>query len=60
MNFKYIDTHAHVNFPDYDSDRDEVIKLCQDAMFKGVGITLFEYNEALADFVEKHIPLIKE
>lgn len=26
MNFKYIDTHAHVNFPDYDNDRDEVIK----------------------------------
>lgn len=26
MNFKYIDTHAHVNFPDYDNDREEVIQ----------------------------------
>lgn len=26
MNFKYIDTHAHVNFPDYDNDREEVVQ----------------------------------
>lgn len=26
MKFKYIDIHAHVNFPEYDEDRDDVIK----------------------------------
>ncbi len=32
---KYIDIHGHINFPEYDADREEVIKRAHDA---GVGI----------------------
>lgn len=30
MKFQYIDMHAHVNFPEFDEDRDEVIKRALD------------------------------
>ena len=30
MKFQYIDVHAHVNFPEFDDDRDEVIKRALD------------------------------
>jgi TatD DNase family protein len=32
---KYIDIHGHINFPEYDVDREEVIKRAAEA---GVGI----------------------
>ncbi|MEN9524472.1 MAG: hypothetical protein RL536_541 [Candidatus Parcubacteria bacterium] len=31
MNIKYIDIHGHINFPEYDTDREEVIKRAQEA-----------------------------
>ncbi len=40
--FQYIDVHAHVNFPDYGADREEVIKRAYEAgvMVINVGTTL--------------------
>ncbi|OHA16310.1 MAG: hypothetical protein A2830_00190 [Candidatus Taylorbacteria bacterium RIFCSPHIGHO2_01_FULL_44_110] len=35
MNPRYIDIHGHVNFPEYEADREEVIRRAQEA---GVGI----------------------
>jgi TatD DNase family protein len=29
-NFKYFDIHGHINFPEYDNDRDEVIKRAEE------------------------------
>jgi len=37
MNLRYIDIHGHINFPEYDVDREEVIKRSKDA---GIGIVV--------------------
>lgn len=28
--YKYIDAHAHVNFPEYEKDREGIIKECEE------------------------------
>jgi TatD DNase family protein len=50
MNPEYIDVHAHVNFPDYDADREEVIKRSLDAgvWMINVGTTLQSSKDVVA------------
>ncbi len=52
---KFIDIHGHVNFPEYDADREEVIKRAYDA---GVGIivvgTDLESSKKCVELAEKH------
>ena len=52
---KYIDIHGHINFPEYDADREEVIRRAQDA---GVGIVLvgtdLESSEKCVELAEKY------
>lgn len=51
----YIDIHGHINFPEYDADREEVIKRAHDA---GVGIivvgTDLESSRRCVELAEKH------
>ena len=53
--FKYIDIHGHINFPEYDSDSEEVIKRAQEA---GVGIitvgTGFESSRVATKLSEEY------
>jgi TatD DNase family protein len=46
---EYIDVHAHVNFPDFDADREEVIKRAHDngTIIINVGTTLTSSKEVL-------------
>ena len=52
---KYVDIHGHINFPEYDADREEVIKRAKDA---GVGIivvgTDLESSARCVELAEKH------
>ncbi len=50
MKIEYIDVHAHVNFPDFASDRDDVIKRAQDngTIVINVGTTLASSKEVVA------------
>ena len=52
---KYIDIHGHINFPEYDADREEVIKRAHEA---GVGIivvgTDLESSKKCVELAEKH------
>jgi len=52
---QYIDIHGHINFPEYDKDREEVIKRAQDA---GVGIitvgTDITTSKSAIELAEKH------
>ena len=52
---KYIDIHGHINFPDYDVDREEVIKRAHDV---GVGMivvgTDLETSKKCVELAEKH------
>lgn len=55
MNFKYIDTHAHVNFPDYDNDRDEVIKRAFDEGVCMINVgTDLESSRSAVDLAKKY------
>lgn len=55
MNLKYIDIHGHINFPEYDSDREGVIKRAHDS---GVGIvtvgTGLESSRKAIELAETH------
>jgi TatD DNase family protein len=55
MKFQYIDTHAHVNFPEFDEDRDVVIK---NALDEGVYIvnvgTNIESSKKAVSIAEKY------
>jgi TatD DNase family protein len=55
MKFEYIDTHAHVNFPEFDADRDEVLKraLDEDVFVVNVG-TDIESSKRAIDIAEKY------
>ncbi len=52
---KYIDIHCHLNFPDFDADRDEAIKRAQEA---GVGMiivgTTRETSRRAVEIAESH------
>jgi len=52
---RYIDTHGHVNFPEYDADREEVIRRAQEA---GVGMitvgTDIESSRRAIELAETH------
>jgi TatD DNase family protein len=52
---KYIDIHGHINFPEYDADREEVIQRAHDA---GVGIitvgTGLESSQKAIELAEAH------
>ena len=52
---KYIDIHGHINFPEYDVDREEVIKRAAEA---GVGIisvgTDIESSSKAIELAETH------
>jgi TatD DNase family protein len=52
---EYIDVHAHINFPDYASDREEVIKRAQEAgvIMINVGTTLSSSKEVVS-LAESH------
>lgn len=55
MPIKYIDIHSHLNFPDYDADREEVI-----AKMKELGVatitvgTSLETSQSAVALAEKH------
>lgn len=55
MNLRYIDIHGHINFPEYDTDREEVIKRAHDS---GVGIitvgTGLESSRKAIELAEAH------
>lgn len=53
--FKYIDVHAHVNFPDYDNDREEVIAraLENGTAMINVGTSL-ETSKKIVELAEKY------
>lgn len=55
MNLKYLDIHGHINFPEYDLDREEVIKRANSA---GVGIisvgTSLESSQKAVELAEAH------
>ncbi len=50
VKYKYIDAHAHVNFPDYEKDRDVLIKECEEKgiMIVNVGIDLETSHQVVA------------
>ncbi|MDO5849259.1 MAG: TatD family hydrolase [Methanobrevibacter sp.] len=53
--FKLIDTHCHVNFEDYDADRDDVISRAQDKLDAViVSGTSLESNIQLLDLVDEY------
>src|SRR3989344_2151694 len=54
MNPRYIDIHGHVNFPEYEADREEVIRRAQEA---GVGIHPTSTHSSVA---EKEFEGVKE
>ncbi len=53
--FEYIDVHAHINFPDYDTDREEVIACAyhQKVAMINVGTSL-ETSEQIVKIAEKN------
>ncbi len=57
MTFKpeYIDVHSHINFPDYDEDREAVLSRARDAgvMMINVGTSL-ESSRAIVELAEKN------
>ena len=55
MNFQYIDTHAHVNFPEYDEDRNAVIKRALDegVYIINVGTNIESSRQAIS-IAEQH------
>jgi TatD DNase family protein len=55
MKIEYIDVHAHINFPDFAADREEVIKRAQEngTIIINVGTTLASSKEVLS-LAENH------
>jgi TatD DNase family protein len=41
---EWVDTHAHLNFSDYDEDRDEVIKKCLDNNIRMINVVGTDYE----------------
>lgn len=58
MNLKYIDIHAHADFPDFDADREEVVARAASA---GVGMinvgTDLVSSRHVVELAEKHDPM---
>ena len=55
MKFKYIDVHAHVNFPEYDEDRGDVIKRALDEGVYIINVgTDIESSKAAISLAEKY------
>lgn len=53
--YKYIDVHAHVNFPDYDNDRDEVISRAQENGVAMINVgTSLETSIKIVELAEKY------
>ncbi len=55
MQYKYIDIHAHVNFPEYDADREKVIQAANDTgvLMINVGTDL-ETSRAVVEIANKY------
>lgn len=55
MRPRYIDTHCHVNFPDFDADREEVIErtLSQDTWMINIGTSLTTSRQVVS-LTEQH------
>ena len=55
MKFQYIDVHAHVNFPEFDEDRDELIKRTLDEGVYIVNVgTNIESSKSAISIAEKY------
>ncbi len=53
QNFEYIDAHAHVNFPDYDSDREEVFNRAKEQKVLVVNVgTDLETSKKIVELAE--------
>lgn len=51
----YIDVHAHINFPDYDADREDVILRAKEAGVYIINVgTNLETSKAIVELAEKH------
>lgn len=55
MEIKYIDIHSHINFPDYDADRGEVVARMEEAGVATITIgTSLETSTSAVELAEKH------
>ena len=55
MNFEYFDIHSHLSFPDYDSDREEIIAEMKENKIGTIGVGVdFDTSKKELELAEKH------